>query len=94
MHVLFGTVLALNDEALFLIGGVAAASLMALALHWRALVAECLDPAFFRSVSPAGPFVHLAFLVLVVPNLVGGFEALGTLLAFGLMMLPAAAARF
>lgn len=27
-------------------------------------------------------------------NLVGGFQALGTLLAVGLMMLPAAAARF
>ena len=32
--------------------------------------------------------------MLVVLNLVGGFEALGTLLAVGLMMLPAAAARF
>ena len=27
-------------------------------------------------------------------NLVGGFQALGTLMAVGLMMLPAAAARF
>ena len=34
------------------------------------------------------------FLALVVLNLVGGFQALGTLLAVGLMMLPAAAARF
>ena len=61
---------------------------------WRALVAECMDPVFLRSVSRAGPFVHFSFLVLVVLNLVGGFEALGTLLAVGLMMLPAAAARF
>jgi zinc/manganese transport system permease protein len=38
--------------------------------------------------------VHLIFLALVVLNLVGGFQALGTLLAVGLMMLPAAAARF
>jgi zinc/manganese transport system permease protein len=53
-----------------------------------------MDPVFLRSVSRAGPFVHLTFLVLVVLNLVGGFEALGTLLAVGLMMLPAAAARF
>ena len=53
-----------------------------------------MDPVFLRSVSRAGPFVHFVFLVLVVLNLVGGFEALGTLLAVGLMMLPAAAARF
>ena len=31
---------------------------------------------------------------LVVLNLVGGFHALGTLLAVGMMMLPAIAARF
>jgi zinc/manganese transport system permease protein len=94
MHVLFGTVLALDDQALYLIGGIAAVTVVALAIVWRALVAECMDPVFLRSVSRAGPFVHFAFLVLVVLNLVGGFEALGTLLAVGLMMLPAAAARF
>ena len=38
--------------------------------------------------------VHFIFLGLVVLNLVGGFQALGTLLSVGLMMLPAAAARF
>ena len=32
--------------------------------------------------------------MLVVVNLVAGFQALGTLMALGLMMLPAAAARF
>jgi zinc/manganese transport system permease protein len=45
-------------------------------------------------VSRAGTPTHLVFLGLVVLNLVGGFQALGTLLAVGLMMLPAAAARF
>lgn len=94
MHVLFGTVLALNDDALLLIGGVASVSLVGLALIWRPLFAECLDPAFLRSVSKAGQPVHLIFLALVVLNLVGGFQALGTLMSVGLMMLPAAAARF
>ncbi|MEM7567638.1 MAG: zinc ABC transporter permease AztB [Pseudomonadota bacterium] len=94
MHVLFGTVLALDDAALTLIGLVTATTVVTLALVWRGLVAECLDPLFLRSVSGLGPPVHLIFLVLVVLNLVGGFQALGTLLAVGLMMLPAAAARF
>src|SRR5699024_7746299 len=65
-----------------------------LVLLWRALVAECLDPLFLRSVSGVGSFVHFVFLGLVVLNLVAGFQALGTLLVVGLMMLPAAAARF
>ncbi len=94
MHVLFGSVLALNNDALILIGGVASVSLVGLALIWRPLFAECLDPSFLGSVSRAGQPVHLAFLALVVLNLVGGFQALGTLMSVGLMMLPAAAARF
>ncbi|MBI4045338.1 MAG: metal ABC transporter permease [Devosia nanyangense] len=94
MHVLFGSVLALNNDALVMIGAVSTISLATLAVIWRPLFAECLDPTFLRSVSKAGPVVHFLFLGLVVLNLVGGFQALGTLLAVGLMMLPAAAARF
>jgi zinc/manganese transport system permease protein len=94
MHVLFGTVLALNDDALTLIALISGVTLVTLSIFWRALVAECLDPLFLRSVSRLGTPVHFIFLGLVVLNLVGGFQALGTLLAVGLMMLPAAAARF
>jgi zinc/manganese transport system permease protein len=94
MHVLFGTVLALNNEALVLIAAIATVTIIGLSVLWRPLFAECLDPLFLRSVSSTGSVAHFAFLVLVVLNLVGGFQALGTLLAVGLMMLPAAAARF
>jgi zinc/manganese transport system permease protein len=65
-----------------------------LALIWRPLVMECVDPLFLRSVSRAGAPAHLAFMALVVINLVNGFHALGTLLAVGLMVLPAGIARF
>ena len=94
MHVLFGTVLALNDAALVLIALVTGVTLTMLAVFWRALVAECLDPLFLRSVSRLGTPAHFIFLGLVVINLVAGFQALGTLLSVGLMVLPAAAARF
>jgi zinc/manganese transport system permease protein len=94
MHVLFGTVLALNNDALTLIAMITGTTLLTLAIFWRALVAECLDPLFLRSVSRFGTPVHFICLGLVVLNLVGGFQALGTLLSVGLMMLPAAAARF
>lgn len=94
LHVLFGTVLALDDAALILIAAIASFSLLAMALMLRPLVLECVDAGFLRSVSRAGAPVHLAFLALVVLNLVGGFHALGTLLAVGMMMLPATAARF
>jgi zinc/manganese transport system permease protein len=94
LHVLFGAVLALDDAALLLLASIASVTLVTLALLYRPLVLECVDPTFLRSVSRAGTPTHLIFLGLVVLNLVGGFQALGTLLAVGMMMLPAASARF
>jgi len=94
LHVLFGSVLALDDQTLVLIAGNATLTLVVLALIYRPLVLECVDPGFMRSVSRAGAPAHLAFLGLVVTNLVSGFHALGTLLAVGIMMLPAAIGRF
>jgi len=94
LHFLFGTVLALDDPTLLLIAGITTLSLVTLAVIYRPLVLECVDPGFLRSVSRAGGPAHIVFLALVVMNLVGGFHALGTLLAVGIMMLPAVIARF
>ena len=94
MHFLFGSVLAIDRAALLLILGITSVSLIVLALIWRPLVLECVDPGFLRTVSRAGGPAHVAFLGLVVLNLVGGFQALGTLLAVGIMMLPAITSRF
>jgi len=94
LHVLFGTILAVDDDSLVLMASVATVSLAGLAALYRPLVVECFDPGFLRSVGGGGGLAHYGFLVLVVLNLVAGFQALGTLMAVGLMMLPAAAARF
>ena len=94
LHVLFGSVLALDDSALVLIGTIATITMVALAVIYRPLVLECLDPMFLRSVSRASSPTHFFFLALVVLNLVGGFHALGTLMAVGIMLLPAVTARF
>jgi zinc/manganese transport system permease protein len=69
-------------------------SLVGLALVYRPLVLECVDPHFLRSVSPAGGVAHLVFLALLVLNLISGFHALGTLLGVGIMIIPAAISRF
>ena len=94
LHVLFGTVLALNNDALILLCSITTITWFALALLFRPLVLECADPNFLRSVSRLSAITHFAFLALVVLNLVAGFQALGTLMSVGLMILPAAAARF
>lgn len=93
MHVLFGTVLALDNTALVILATTTTISLIVLATILRMLIAECVDPSFLAVASGSGGVAHLLFLVLVVLNLVAAFQALGTLLAVGLMMLPAASAR-
>lgn len=93
LHVLFGSILAIDPAALLLIGSIASFTLLLLALVYRPLVAESFDPGFLRTVNGHGLLYHLLFMFLVVINLVAGFQALGTLMAVGLMMLPAAIAQ-
>jgi zinc/manganese transport system permease protein len=94
IHVLFGTILAVDDADLILVASITSITLFTLALIYRALIVECFDPGYLRSVGGWGATMHFIFLVLVVLNLVAGFRALGTLMAVGLMMVPAAASRF
>jgi zinc/manganese transport system permease protein len=94
LHVLFGTILAIDDTALYLVGSITSITLIMLAVIYRPLVLECFDPNFLRAVGGNGSMYHVLFLLLVVLNLVAGFQALGTLMAVGLMMLPATVARF
>ncbi len=93
MHLLFGSVLAVDDAAMLLVAAVASITLLTLAAIYRPLLLESLDPVFMRAIGARGGVWHLLFLLLVVLNLVAGFQALGTLMSVGLMMLPAIAAR-
>jgi zinc/manganese transport system permease protein len=94
MHVLFGSILAVDDLSLILMASASTVTLLVFALIFRGLVIECFDPTFLRALKDHGGIYHTLFLVLVVLNMVSGFQALGTLMAVGLMMLPATAARF
>lgn len=92
-QLLFGSVLGVDDAALIGMGVAASLTLLFLALAWRPLVLECFDPAFARAVGVRGSAWHLGLMALAVVNLVAAFQAVGTLMAVGLMMLPAVAAR-
>jgi zinc/manganese transport system permease protein len=95
MGFLFGeTAAKMNADKLLVIAGNATVSVLALALIYRPLVLDCVDPGFLRSVSRAGGIAHLTFLGLLVLNLISGFHALGTLLGVGIIIIPAAIARF
>lgn len=98
MHMLFGDILAVDQNALLLGAGVTCVTLLAVAGFYRGLVIECFDPDFARASRHGqtwlGQGIGPIFFVLLVLNLIAAFQALGTLMALGLMILPAIAARF
>jgi zinc/manganese transport system permease protein len=98
LHILFGSALGVDAPGLLLVASVASVSVITLAALYRGLVLESFDPVFLAAVAGRGWgrrgwIWQQAFLMLVVVNLVAGFQTLGTLMAVGLMMLPAVSAR-
>jgi zinc/manganese transport system permease protein len=105
LHILFGSALGVDQDGLLLVAGVSTVSVLGMAWMYRALVLETFDPIFLNAsrrtgwggwsgLGHGGAWVwHQAFLMLVVVKLVAGFQTLGTLMAVGLMMLPAVSAR-
>ena len=95
MEFLFGeTAAKMNADKLLVIAVNATISMIAMALIYRPLALDCVDPGFLRSVSRSGGVAHLTFLALLVLNLISAFHALGTLLGIGIVIIPAAVARF
>jgi zinc/manganese transport system permease protein len=92
MHVLFGTVLAVDVGSLILICAICSTTMLVVAMIYRPLSVGTFDPVFLRAVDGRVVF-ETVFLVLVVLTLVASFQAFGTLLAIGPLLLPATAAR-
>lgn len=93
LNLLFGSVLGVDKPSLLLIATVASMTLITLMLIYRPLLIESVDSTFLRIVKGQGGVWHIIFLMLVVINLVAGFQTLGTLMSVGLMMLPAICSR-
>jgi zinc/manganese transport system permease protein len=93
MHILFGDILAIDNDALSFITAVTISTLFILAFIYRSLVLDCFDPDFLMA-SGRGKLTRPIFFTLFVVNLVAAFQALGTLMALGLMLLPAIASSF
>ena len=91
---LFGSALGIGDDTLVLIGLTATITLISFAIILRPLIAATFDPLFFESQSSHSGLVHQWFMFLLVLNLLAAFKSLGTLMAVGLMILPATAARY
>jgi zinc/manganese transport system permease protein len=92
MHVLFGTVLAIDQRVLLQIAVASTVVIVSVAALYRPLVVSAIDPGFLAGLGKRMPYGTI-FQALVVLTLVASFQAFGTLLAVGPLLLPAAAAR-
>ena len=91
---LFGSALGIGDDTLLLIGVTATITLFSLMMMLRPLIMVTFDPIFFESQSRHAGLIQQWFMFLLVLNLLAAFKSLGTLMAVGLMILPATAARY
>ena len=94
LHFLFGSVFAIGSDTIVLLGICTTVTLIVLSFIARPLILDIVDPLFLESVSKSGPWVHICFMILAVFNLVSSFQAIGTLMAVGIMIIPATSAKF
>jgi len=91
---LFGSILGIDDPSMLLVGGVATVTLVSFAFLLRPLIVSTCDPVFFETQTRRPWLIDQGFMLLLVLNLLAAFKTLGTLMAVGLMILPATAARY
>ena len=91
---LFGSILGIDDASMMLVGGVATVTLVSFAFLLRPLIISTCDPTFFEAQTKRPWLIEQAFMLLLVLNLLAAFKTLGTLMAVGLMILPATSARY
>ena len=91
---LFGSILGIDDSSMILVGAVATITLVSFAILLRPLIISTCDPVFFEAQTKRPWLIDQGFMLLLVLNLLAAFKTLGTLMAVGLMILPATSARY
>jgi len=95
MSYLFGNILMIPEEGLFLMLALDALILLVIVLLYRPLVLVCFDAEFARLRGLNVEFFHLLLLTMVAVTVVLLIQVVGLILVIALLTLPAAsAARF
>lgn len=96
-ELLFGTAMALDITALVLSGIAMIASVIGITLIYRPLMIDTIDPKFLSTAGRgkvAGTMAQAIFFALLALTSVAAFHALGALMAVGMTIVPAIAARY
>lgn len=94
LHFLFGNILGVGSADLWLAFTATALTVLVFAVFYRPIAIETFDPGFYRASGRNVLIVHAGILGLTVLNLVAALQAMGTVLALGLLILPAVTATF
>ena len=89
---LFGDVLAIRVPDLLLLTGALAVVAVASAVCYRPFLALTFDPRKARTLGLRPDLANLVMLVLLTITMAVAFSVVGTLLAFGMLIAPSAAA--
>ncbi|URJ25132.1 metal ABC transporter permease [Candidatus Blochmannia ocreatus (nom. nud.)] len=95
LELLFGSILSVSILHLKCIGIISAITLFIISIFYRALVIATFDPDFLITSNIQHFWIiQVIFLLILMINLIAGFQVIGTLMSIGLMMLPSLSARF
>ena len=92
-HLMFGSVLTIDDSTLGFQIFLSIAIGVTLWIFSKHFLQNIFDPEFFKDINPWGRWIDVILMSLVVLCLVCSFFVMGSLLALGIMIIPAAVSR-
>ncbi len=91
-HMLFGNILGVTDDELWLIAGITVVVVASLALFHKELELTSVDPVYADVIGLRTSLVRYGLLVLLALATVAGIQAVGVVLTSAMLITPAATA--
>ena len=91
-HILFGNILAVQDQDMWITIGVGVAVLLAICLLFRPLLLTSFDPVLAQSMGVRVKLYHYLLMVLLTLVSVTAMQSVGTILIVAMLVTPAATA--
>jgi ABC-type Mn2+/Zn2+ transport system permease subunit len=89
---LFGTILAVNEQDLWLIGGLAGLVFVLILLNLKELYAFCFDEVYADTLGISTTFLHYLLLFLLALTIVLSVKVAGVILVTAFLVIPGACA--
>ncbi len=91
-HILFGNMLGIGTQDLWVTGSISLVVTLGIALFWRDLMLHAFDPAQARTIGLPTKLLHYGLLSALSLTIVATLSSVGIILAIGLLIAPGAIA--